>query len=172
MSYGFGPANSQMAFLQQEFFLPEGEEDVKVAISDRENRTASALNVREIGQYELVEVLNGQTWFSNRQQLTGQSQKARYGYRTTFNLVALLESAIPIGVTTIRVSPAISSIVIPTRCFGAATIAGPKYVFFPSMLVDVVFDNSNPAKQTLTITNNTAGVFSQCYVTVEYLKQP
>jgi len=171
MSYGFGPPNSQVAFLQQEFFLPDDFESAKDSISDRENRTASAVNVREIGQYETVELLDGQTWFSTNRQNTGQSQQTRYGYRRTFDLIVLNEGPIPAGATTLRISPLIQSITTPTRCFGAATIAGPIYVFFPSMFIDITFNNSNPQKQTITITNNVGSNLTQCYVTIEYLKQ-
>ncbi len=171
MNYGFGPSNSQAAFLQQEFFLTDEFSSSKDAINERENRTANCLNVREIGQYELVEIINAQTWFSTSATRYGQSQPARYGYRRTFNLVELFDAPIPIGVTTIRVSPSITSMVIPTRCFGAATMAGPIYVFFPSPLIDITFDNTITTAQTITITNNTAGTFTQCYVTIEYLKQ-
>lgn len=172
MSYGFGPPNSQVAFLQQEFFVPEDEIGMRNAISDRENRTASALNIRELGQYETVELLNAQTWFASpTRQNTGESQKARYGYRRTFDLVTLNQGPILAGATTLRVSPPITSMAVPTRAFGAGTIAGPQYVFFPSSLVDVLFDNTNPLKQTLTITNNLGANMTQCYVTIEYLKQ-
>jgi hypothetical protein len=172
MSYGFGPANAQAAFLPQEFNLPLDDKLAKEAIDSREQRTALALNVREIGQYETVELITGQTWFSNRPRLTGESQLPRYSYRLTMDLVALNQGPIGAGATTLRVSPVISSIVVPTRCFGAGTIAGPIYVFFPSMFVDFTFNNSNPNVQTVTITNNIGSNMTQCYVTIEYLKQP
>lgn len=171
MNYGFGPANSQSAFLQEEFFVPKDYEQARDLINTREDRTANCLNVREIGQYEQVELINGQTWFSTSQSKYGQSQPSRYAYRRTFDLVDLFDAPIPIGATTIRVSPKISSLVLCTRCFGSATMDGPIYVFFPSPLVDITLDNSDPNKQSITITNNTAGAFTQCYVTIEYLKQ-
>ncbi len=172
MSYGFGPANSRSAFLPSEFELPEDNVIMRDTIGDRENLTSNLLNIREIGQYEKTELLNAQTWFRpNSNQSYGQSDKSRYGYRRTFDLVEMNLGPITAGATTLRVSPAITSMVIPTRAFGAGTIAGPQYVFFPNDQVRVVFNNSDPSAQTITITNNLGANMTQCYVTIEYLKQ-
>lgn len=172
MSYGFGPANSRSSFLPSEFEMPEDNTAMRDAIGERENLTSNLLNIREIGQYEQVELLNAQTWFSTPvQKNSGESQKNRYGFRRTFDLVQLNNGSIPIGSTTLSVSPAITAITTPTKAFGSATIAGPKYVFFPNADINVVFDNSNASKQTLTITNGSTDVLTQCYVTIEYLKQ-
>lgn len=172
MSFGFGPANAQMAFLQQEFFLPDSFEESKDIISNRENRTASALNIREIGQYETVELLNAQTWFSTNRQNIGQSQQTRYGFRRTFDLVAINGGPIPLGTTNFIVSPPIVGISIPTKAFGSATIAGPNYIFFPSTFIDITFNNVDPNRQIIVFSNLSLSVLTQCYLTIEYLKQP
>lgn len=171
MSFGFGPVNSRSAFLQQDVVIPDDYQNMRDVLEERENRTANCLNIREIGQYETVELLNAQTWFSTSNANTGQSQSARYGYRRTFDLVALNEGPITAGVTTLRVFPPITAMVVPTRAFGSGTIAGPIYVFFPSAQVTVTFNNSDPNKQTITITNTLGSDMTQCYVTIEYLKQ-
>lgn len=171
MSFGFGPVNTKSAFLQQDVIIPEDYQRMRDVLEERENRTANCLNIREIGQYQTVEILNSQTWFSTNNSSTGQSQQVRYGYRRTFDLVELNDGPITAGATTLRVSPPITAMVVPTRAFGAGTIAGPQYVFFPSANVDVVFDNTTPNQQTITITNTLGSDMTQCYVTIEYLKQ-
>lgn len=173
MSFGFAPVNARVAFLPTEFEVPPGNQEMRDAIGDRENLTANMLNIREISQYELVEVLTAQTWFSTKDQANvTQSQKTRYGYRRTFNLIEMNSGPIIVGTTTLRVTPSVQGIAIPTRAFGSGTISGPKYVFFPSSLVDITFDNTNTGLQTITIINNLASPMTQCYVTIEYLKQP
>lgn len=171
--YGFGPANSQSAFLPEDFYLPEDSEQARDILAQRENLTATTLNVREIGQYELEELITGQTWFSgpSGNQFNGRETKKRTCFRRTFNLVELNNGPIVAGATIIRIYPPISGIVIPINAFGGATITGPQYVFLPSPNLDIVMDNTDPEKQTLTITNNVGSDLIQCYVTIEYLKQ-
>lgn len=62
MSYG--PPNTISPYLPDEFQLPTDEKQYREFIAERERRTASSLNVREIGQFELQELLSGQTWFT------------------------------------------------------------------------------------------------------------
>lgn len=173
MNYGFGPINAQAAFLANDFVLPNDYKEAIELINKREYLTATSLNIREIGQYETSELISGQTWFNTNfsRNAYGQSPQVRYGYRRVFDLVAMNNGPIPVGTTTMRVAPKIETMVFPTNGFGAATIAGPQYVFFPSADISFSFDNSNPEMQTLTINNGLAVVLEQCYITIEYLKQ-
>jgi len=174
MSYGFGPQNSLSVFLASGFDLPRDDEEIRDVITTRENLTASAVNLREIAQYELREIITGQQWFDatpGGNSFNGPQTQNRTGYRRTFDLVALNQGPILAGATTIRIQPSLSGITIPTMCFGAATTTAAVFVFFPSMNIDFTMDNSNPAMQTLTITNNVGADLIQCYATIEYLKQ-
>lgn len=173
MNYGFGPINSQTAFLSNDFTLPDDFSAAIELINKREFHTAACVNLKEIGQYETTELLTGQTWFRTRFEPNqyGQSQLTRYGYRRVFDLVALTGGPIPTGNTTIRINPPIQAIVIPTKGYGAATIAGPQYFFFPSVDITFYFDNSDPTMQSITIDNTLTVPLEQCYVTIEYLKQ-
>lgn len=173
MNYGFGPINSVTAFLADDFYLPEEEEQLREAITTREDLTAKCVNLREIAQYELTEVITGQQWFANRRSdgFNSPITQNRTGYRRTFDLVILNQGPIPAGSTTIRIQPTINFLITPLKLYGAATIAGPMYVFFPSGQISIVFDNSVPTSQTITIDNTTGSALSQCYVTIEYLKQ-
>lgn len=170
--YGYGPVNAQTAFLSDDFYPPLGDVEALVEmIAKREALTATMLNVREIAFYDPAEILTGQSWFSNQNQTVSRAQNRRIAFRRVFDLVQLNSGPIGVGVTQIGVYPLISPIAIPTKSFGAATIAGPKYVFFPSADISVTFDNSNPNSQKIIITNNLAVSLSQCYYTIEYLKQ-
>lgn len=173
MNYGFGPINSQSAFLTDDFFLPDDKNLIVEYINKRESLTSKTVNVREIGQYETAELITGQTWFRTdfNQKPYGRSPQVRYAYRRVFDLVALNTAPIALGSTTLRVSPLVQAIVIPTRGFGSATIAGPQYLFFPSADITFSFDNSVPDMQTVTINNSSGSVLEQCYITIEYLKQ-
>jgi len=172
-NYGYGPINSQSSFLSEDFYLPKDKDLSNDLISKRESLTASILNIKEIGQYELTELITAQTWFrtATNSSMYGQSQEVRYGYRRVFDLVALNESSIPNGTTTLNISPVIQGISVPTRCFGSATIAGPQYIFFPSSDIKITLDNTNPNKQKIIIVNGLAQALIQCYCTIEYLKQ-
>lgn len=170
--YGYAPANAQTAFLSDDFYPPIDDIEALVEmVAKREALTATMLNVREIAFYDPSEILTGQSWFSNQNQPTIRSQNRRIAFRRVFDLVQLNTGPISVGTTQIGVYPPISPIAIPTKSFGAATIAGPKYVFFPSADIGVTFDNSDPNSQKIIITNGLAVSLSQCYYTIEYLKQ-
>lgn len=173
MSYGFGPINSLTAYLSDDFYLPLEQSQIREAITTREDLTAKCVNLREIAQYELVELVTGQQWFADLADdgFNGPLTQNRTGYRRTFDLVITNQGPIPTGATTLRIQPLIDGIITPLKLFGSATIAGPTYIFFPNTTTDVTIDNSNPSEQTLTINNGSGSAFEQCYVTVEYLKQ-
>src|SRR5215216_2780829 len=106
MNYGYGPINSQSAFLTDDFFLPDDKNLIVEYINKRESLTSKVVNVREIAQYETAELITGQTWFRtdfNRSPY-GRSPQVRYAYRRVFDLVALSTEPIPIGATTLRLS--------------------------------------------------------------------
>ena len=153
-------------FLMEEFFLPVDERNRAMAIEQRERHTASVLNIREIAIYETLEIQNGQQWFSGN-----------IGFRTTFDLVALNGGvSIPPGVTTLTLTttsepPLITfqNSLVPTPSFVSATSTTTKF-YFNDPLLGVVFDNSVPAAQTVTITNNTGETLTQCFWVFNYYK--
>jgi hypothetical protein len=87
MSYNntFGPANSVVNFLAEEFQLPEEGEDFEEFYTQRERDTASAINVREIGRYSLQEIVTGQTWFGSNS--ATQSNLPRFVFRKVLKWV-------------------------------------------------------------------------------------
>lgn len=166
----FGPANAMAAYLPDEFQIEGDESFVRELIAERQRRTASALNIREIATYERVELLNGSQWFSTN--VAPAPRVTRYGFRTTVDLVALNGAAIGAGataltLTTSTIPPAIAA-VTPLPSWGSATTASGIFVYINDPLVFVRF---TPATNVITITNNFGSNLTQCYFVLNYLKQ-
>ena len=174
------PANSQTAFLPAEFQVEGDEQFFRQLIAQRERMTSSIVNIKEIAQYELRELLDGQQWFNpGTTQASSQTatRQSRYGYRTTFDLVAFNGGApIPAGATTFTLTattipPLIpfANSLIPTDGYGAATNATDFY-FINDPLLFVRTNLMTTVTQTITITNNTGSDLTQAYFVFEYLK--
>lgn len=169
-SNSFGPINSQTAFLPVEFQLPKEDKDIRELISKRERLTASIVNVKEIGIYDLSETLTAQQWFSTQTQTGGNIRKERFTYRKVFDMVALNSGNI--GAVTVAFAHNIPQLVIPTRIFGTATAIGPFYIPLPYTSntgndIEIWFDQTN-----VNLINNYGANLQQCYITIEYLKSP
>jgi hypothetical protein len=175
----FAPANTQTAFLPVEFQVEKEEKLFKELIAKRERLTATILNVKEIAQYELRELLNGQQWFNpGTSQAYSQTstRMPRYGFRTTFDLVALNGGVIPAGATTLTLTAAtipplipFANSLIPTDGYGAATNA-TEFYFINDPLLFVRTNLMTTAVQQITVTNNTGSDLTQCFWVMEYLK--
>lgn len=140
-------------------------------------RIANSVNSKEGALYNLQELASYNQFFSYSvpATFTVDPNRFRNGYRTTFDLVSLNGGPIPAGVTALVLTstsepPLINGITIPTNGYGAATIAGPQYIFINDPDVYVRFDNTNPAAQEVVITNNSGSDLTQCYWVMEYLK--
>jgi hypothetical protein len=169
MSYpGFGPTNTQSSYLAPEFDLPVDLVRFQDFVSKRERLTASILNVKENGNYDLQELLTAQQWFS----IQTTPKKTRYSFRKTFDMVALNGGNIAAGAT-FSTAHGITGITIPTRIFGTATTTTPRYLPLPyvsataNLNIEIYADNTN------VVIINGAGqpALTQCYITLEYLKQ-
>lgn len=78
----YGPKNAISSYLPDEFQLPDDENEFKEFYAERERITSSVLNIREIGQYQLQELLTAQTWFPIANTNTpGRSNIQRYVFR-------------------------------------------------------------------------------------------
>jgi hypothetical protein len=172
----FGPANSQSAYLPPEQDFPEDEDLFREILAERERLTATILNVKENAQYEKVELLSGQQWFS---QTVDMAIVTSYIFRLTFDLVALNGGVpIPPGITTrdlvLLVNPQPSPINIPTAIqpvhgFGAAN-NGINFYFINDPLVFVRTNIWTNASQQIIITNNSGAPLTQCVWVMEYIK--
>lgn len=93
----FSPTNSQTAFLPTYVNLQADEEQLRIVLTSYLTNIAYGVNLREIAQYETVELLNGQQFFD-----PNDAQKKRYGFRKVFPTGAIASGAtalIPHGIT-------------------------------------------------------------------------
>jgi hypothetical protein len=115
-------------------------------------QTADIINTKEGALYNKIEQAN---------------------YRRTYDLVELNAGvAIPPGFTNIALTGPnlINGVLVPTNGYGAATIAGPQYLFFNSNVIEVRFDNTVPTAQVIRIGNASGFALTQMYFVFEYLK--
>jgi hypothetical protein len=145
--------------------------DVQQLIAQRERLTATLLNIKEIAQYELVELISGKQYWSTTQFPRGVTK--RYGYRTTIDLVAL-HGGVNIGagatnltLTAITVPVAPIGAITPLPSWGSATTVTGIWLFLNDPQVYV---RLNPATNVITITNNYGSDLTQAYWVLEYLK--
>ena len=168
----FAPSNSYSSYLPVEFDLPIEPESQRQFLNKRERLTASILNVKTNGNYEQRELLSADQWFTS---IINGVTVGKFGFRFTFDLVSLNGGPIPPGVTNIALAAVVPPISIlgitnPLPSYGSGTIAGPIYVFTGTDF-NVQFNNTVPAAQVITITNNTGTNLTQCYWVFQYLKQ-
>ncbi len=163
----YQPANSQSSYLPPEFDLPLDPKQANDFISKRERLTASILNIKENGQFEKIELLNGQQWFN----VSGptDTKRTRYAYRYVMDLVD--KNGGPITAGTHSYTHGLTGITVPVHIYGTATTATPIYLPLPFTSVagndiEISIDNTN-----ININNQFGSNLTQCYVVFEYLKQ-
>ncbi len=169
----FGPANTRSSYLPIEYNLPQDQTAWAESIAERNRLIANVINVKENGNYELQELLSAQQWFST--QAANQPQIARYGFRTTVDLVAL-NGGVPIPnggptiltLTSSTVPRAIQGGTIPLPSHGSATTSTGVWIFLNDPRVYVQF---TPSTNQIVIFNFVGTTLTQCYFVIEYLKQ-
>lgn len=180
------PLNSIQAFLPVDFQLPEDTAKGREMINERERRTASSVNVREIALYQVAGLIPGSATVENAELLNGQQwyiqpapntlRKAQYDYRSVFDLVSLNGGvAIPADgaphVFNHGLSAGGGSFTF-TRIYGTATKAGPVYMPLPyaspTLNLNIEISVTNTQISITVGAGQTA--LTQCYIVLEYLK--
>lgn len=163
----YGPVNAQGSYLPIEFDLSGEEHEMRYLISERERTTASVVNIKENGQYETVELLSAQQWFST----TTGINKPRYTFRKVVNFGALPNAA----VKSVAHGITVNNNFIFTRIYGIATDQ-TNQVFIPLPYintgapgdsVELWADATNVNIETTTANYITYAI---CYVVLEYIK--
>src|ERR1700733_9762257 len=187
MTFGYGPINSKSSYLPPEFQLPDEPEKATELLAQRERLTATILNVKTNGQFEKMELLTGEQWFTNQSdysaQGSGTNKDQRYGYRQVFDLVAL-NNGTPIPATGAYISFShnlpVSNMTAILRIFGGAISNSNILTNIPNFLpipyasstannvVEVYFDSQN----IYIAVGTNWGPLNPCYLCIEYLKQP
>lgn len=158
------PANSQSAFLSTTEVFPEDSEEFLIKITNVYASIANSTNLKEIGQYDLDELVTGQQWFT-----PGDPGTKRTPYRTVVNFGALPNIATKSVAHNLTDFASITF----TRIYGISTIPGTTGLPLPftnpagiaeSIALFVDATNVN----VITGTNRTA--FTETYVVLEYVR--
>lgn len=172
-NYGIGPNNTQSPYLPPEFDLDKDNDNWRELISLRERSTANIINIKENAQYEKRELLTAQQWFTSN--VMG-AYKSNYVFRLTFDLVALNGGPIPVGTTTLTLTPAtqpssinIPNNLVPVHGFGAAN-NGANFYFINDPNLYIRTNVWSNASQQIIITNNTGANLTSCVWVFEYQK--
>jgi|GEM_PF-1192462 len=134
------------------------------------NLIANVLNIKDTGQYPLMEVVCNQLYFPNpaNSSSTPAYPAERQVLRKTFNVAG----GAPVGVTTIPHSITVTAATTFTRIYGVANdTVGNNYYPIPASSVlggntiEMELDATN-----IYITNTTVINFNIVYVVVEYMQ--
>lgn len=178
------PPNSVSAYLPVDFYLPEDAQLRDIMINERERRTASIVNTKEIGIYQIAAFIPGTTTVENPELLNGQQfflqpaantlKTSQYIYRSGFDIVALNGAPVPAGVPTAvnhGLSPGGGAFTF-TRIYGTATKAGPVFMPLPYASPTLNLNIEVFVSNTQITVNVGAGQtqLTQCFVILEYFK--
>ncbi len=129
-------------------------------------RVANSVNTKGSGLYLPEETASFEQWFG------ATPQENRSGYRLTLDLVALKGVSIPVGTTSIILSPTtqppnIDGYMFPVQGFGGALGANGISYFPSDPNVTITYQDST---NTIVIINNTGSVLTFAVWVMEYLK--
>jgi len=159
----FAPANSQNAYIPTYLNLQVDEEQLRIVLSNYLTLLAYGVNIREISQYDTVELLTGKQFFS-----TGNAQQKRYGFRKCFNVDPIASGGtllIPHGLAPslcTYIGGGVATVLPDFRPLPYASVAGT------AATIDVRVDGTN-----IIIVNGSAGTapaITAGVVIIEYLK--
>lgn len=143
-----------------------------VALTQRINLISIQLNAKDIGLYQLTEILNGQQFFPNPalSSTTSQSPTQRAGLRTVVNFGALPNAAtksVPHGI-------GLDATAIGTLISCTATNPGNSFIDIPYSSVTNINLNIEMTIDMTNVNITTASNYSAytiCLIVFEYIKQ-
>lgn len=164
----FLPSNSQQSYIPNDLIIPDEWDEANLILTDYFRNVVDALNDKEIGQYNTVELVSGQKWFT-----PGDANVERYVYRKVIDFGALPNSAtksVAHGITTTQHT-------VFTRIYGTATDPGASTITsaIPIPYVDpgtlangIQLDVDATNVNVTTAANYTA--YTTCYIILEYIQ--
>lgn len=172
------PQRSEFPWLPIEFQLPNGENEIRDVIAERERSTADIVNLKENALYEIEEILTAQQWFK-----AADNQEKRYTYRKVINFGALPDTTTKTVVHNIPVRAAATTYAgdpgtIFTKIYGVATHptnTDPAIKALPIPYVDPA-TAANGIQLYVTDTNVVIitaanySAYTTCYVVLEYIQ--
>lgn len=108
----YSPPNTLQAYLPTSIFLPKDKSEERIVLTDMYAAIANATNIKDIGIYDVVEIINGQQFFNE-----DNIQRPRSAYRKVFSI-----GAIAAGDTS-TTAHNISGITTFTRMYGVAEVS-------------------------------------------------
>ena len=82
------PSNSKTAFLNTTEVFPEDFSQFLIKLTNLYTDIANAVNLREIAQYDLIEFITGEQWFT-----TGNAQVKRSTFRKVYSIGSIAAGA-------------------------------------------------------------------------------
>lgn len=163
----YGPLNAQSSYLPTEFDLSGEEQEILYLIAERERMTASIVNLKESGQYENLELLSGQQFFSTS---TGIN-KPRYTFRKVINFGTLPNAA----TKSVAHGISVNNNFIFTRIYGIATDqAAPFFIPLPYINTGAPGDSvelwADATNVNIKTTTANYIAYTITYVVLEYIK--
>lgn len=168
MTASYLPANAQQSFLPNDLIIPDDWAEANLILTDYFRNLVDALNDKEIAQYNTVELVTGQKWFT-----PGDATKLRYVYRKIIDFGALPNAAtksVAHGITT-------TATTVFTRIYATATdpaasttnSAIPIPYVDPAVLANGIEINVDATNvNIITAANYTA--YTTTYVVLEYIQ--
>lgn len=158
----FEPSNSRNAFLRTTDIFPPDPQELLIHLTHSYTETAQAVNVREIAQYEEVELITGQTYFT-----PNDNEKKRYVFRKVFEIGVINPGA------TSTFAHGITGVTRYVHIYGTCNTNTPDSRPIPHASVtananiEVIIGAAN-----ITINNGAASpTINDGLLTLEYLKQ-
>lgn len=155
--------------LPQTIDLPEEPELLRQLLANHLRDISNSVNSKEGGLYSLLE-----QYCSNQYFILTNPQLFRNVYRKTFDMVDLNGGPIVAGATA-SFAHNITGVVAATRIFGTATNSDvpPKFIPLPYASATLVTDQVQvymTSTNVVIINGSTQTDLTQCYVTLEYVK--
>lgn len=159
------PQNSQQSFLPTTIILPplEKADEFNYVLTDFIKKIISSVNAKDIGQYVLQEIQNGQVFF-----ISNDNQNFRSIYRKVINFGALPNSTTKLVQHGIQITDQLRF----TRIYGCANHPNNEFLPLPfssSVLAENILlqvDNQNVIIETA----QDYSAFTDSYVILEYFK--
>jgi hypothetical protein len=160
----FLPANTQQAYVPPSVILPEDPTLLRNVLTEKLQRLIEALNDKEIGQYNTVELLNGQLYFT-----AGNPNKYRNVFRKVINFGALPNA----GTKNVAHGITWNANTHFTRIYGTATDPSTRSIPLPYVdttagsSIELSVDTTNV--QVITAFNYSG--YTTAYIILEYVQE-
>ncbi|MHC4710665.1 MAG: hypothetical protein ACYTA3_09620 [Planctomycetota bacterium] len=160
----FLPANAQQAYIPPSVILPEDPTLLRNVLTEKLQRLIEALNDKDIGQYNTVELLNGQLFFTD-----GNPNKFRHVFRKVIDFGSLPNT----GTKNVAHGLTWNANTRFTRIYGTATDPSTRSIPLPYVdttagsSIELSVDTTNV--QIITAANYSG--YTTTYIVLEYVQE-